>query len=325
MARNISEETRLLTKASKFYYDQGLTQREIADRLHISRSTVSRLLQRARDIGIVQITVHAPPGMHPDLEYQLESKFGLKEAVVVEASDPVSHDGVVRDIGATAADYLRRTLNDGDVIGVTWGTTLNAMVAALHPSEKKDVHVVQILGGLGPPEADEHATALCTRMARYLDSKLTLLPAPGIVENQQAKEIILSDTYVQRAFDMIPLVNVAYVGIGAPTPHSVVMRDGTIMSEDEVEALKAKGAVGDIALRFFDRYGQPVASELNDRVIAVTLDEIKGIEHVVGIAGGPAKTDVIRGALLGGLVDVLITDHATATRVLETSTTKLTT
>ncbi len=307
----------MLAKVSRLYYEQELTQREIADRLRVSRSKVSRLLQRARDRGIVQITVLSPPGMYPELEYQLESRFGLKEAIVVEGSDPSSHAGVVKDIGAAAADHLQRTLNEGDIVGITWGTTMNAMVAALQPSNTQDIHVVQLLGGLGPPEAEEHATDLCRRMARLLNSELTLLPAPGIVESQPAKEVILSDGYVQRALQLFPEVTAAYVGIGAPTPTSVVMRHGTIMSQVELDALWDKGAVGDIALRFLDEHGNPVPSELDRRVIGITLEQLKQIELVVGVAGGPEKDAVIQGALLGKLIDVLITDHATAVRVLE--------
>ena len=314
-------DLRLLSKVSKLYYEQGLTQQEAADRLCLSRSKVSRLLQQARDVGIVQITVLSPSGVYPDLEYQLESKFGLQEASVVEATEPASQEAISREIGIAAANYLQRTLADGDIIGISWGTTLNAMVAALQPQETRNVHVVQIIGGLGLPEAEFHATDLCRRMAHTLNSKLTLLPAPGIVESQQAKETILADGYVQRALDLISEITVAYVGIGAPTPTSVVMRDGSIMGQAELDDLLSKGAVGDIALRFFDANGQPIHSELDDRVIGITLEQLKQIERVVGVAGGPEKDAVIRGAILGGLINVLITDHATATRLLEQAST----
>jgi len=307
----------LLSKVSKLYYEQGLTQQEIADKLLLSRPKVSRLLKQARNLGIVQITVLSPPTIYPDLEAELESKFGLQEVIVIETTEPNSQEAVSKEIGIAAADYLQRTLRDGDIIGISWGTTLNAMVSALQPRETRDVHIVQIIGGLGPPEAEVHATDLCRRMAHALSGKLTLLPAPGIVDRQQVKKVILSDSHVQRALDLIPHINVAYVGIGAPTPTSVLMRDGSIMSQDELNDLLTKGAVGDIALRFFDANGQPIHSELDERVIGITLEQLKQIERVVGVAGGPEKDAVIRGALLGGFINVLITDHVTAMRLLE--------
>ena len=311
------QDLRLLSKVSKLYYEQELTQQEIADTQLLSRSKVSRLLQRAQDAGIVHITVLPPPGIYTDLEYQLENKFGLREVIVTEATELTSQEAISKEIGLAAADYLHRTLRDGDIIGVSWGTTLNAMVSALRPQETQDVHVVQIIGGLGPPEAEVHATDLCRRMGHALRSRLTLLPAPGIMDSQQAKEVILCDSYVQGALDLIPDINVAYIGIGAPTPTSVIMRDGSIMSQAELDDLLNQGAVGDIALRFFDADGQPIHSELDDRVIGITIEQLKQIERVVGVAGGPEKDAVIRGALLGRLIDVLVTDHATAMRLLE--------
>jgi len=317
MPRRLSrQDLRLLVKVSKAYYEQGLTQQEIADRLHQSRSRVSRLLREARDTGIVQITVVPPKNTHPDLEVQLETTFRLQEAVVIEVAEQSSDEAISREIGMAAAAYLQRTLMDGDIIGISWGTTLNAMVSALQPQETRDVHVVQIIGGLGPPEAEVHATDLCRRMVRALGSKLTLLAAPGIVDSQQVKEVILRDSHVQTVFDLFSHINVAYVGIGAPTPDSVVMRDGTIMTQAELNGLLAKGAVGDIALRYFDARGQPVHSDLDDRVVGITLEQLRRIDRVVGVSGGQQKHAVIRGALLGGLIDVLITDQVTAQRLL---------
>ncbi|UCC65171.1 MAG: sugar-binding transcriptional regulator [Anaerolineae bacterium] len=311
------KDLRLLSKVSRSYYEQGLNQQEIADRLRVSRSKVSRMLQQARDVGVVQITVLSPPSIYPDLEYRLESRFGLQEAIVVEVTAPASQEAVSREVGPAGADYLQRTLAAGDVIGVTWGSTLNAMVSALQPQVAHDVQVVQMLGGLGPPEAEVHATDLCRRMARALKGGLTLLPAPGIVDSQQVKEAILSDSHVQRAMDLIPQISVAYVGIGAPTPTSVVVRDGSIAGQAELDDLLNRGAVGDIALRFFDAEGRPIHSGLDARVIGITLEQLKGIDRAVGVAGGPEKAAAIRGALLGGLVNVLITDYATAARLLQ--------
>ncbi|HEY63533.1 MAG TPA: sugar-binding transcriptional regulator [Caldilineae bacterium] len=309
-------DVRLLSKVSKLYYEQFLTQQQIADKLHLSRPKVSRLLKQARDEGIVQITVRSPSGIYPDLEYQLEQKFGLREVVITETPDPTSQEITTREVGIAAAEYLQRMLRDGDVIGVTWGTTLHSMVAALQPLALRDVHVVQLLGGLGPPESEVHATELCRRLARLLGAGLTLLPAPGIVDSLQAKEAILSDSHVQRAFEMIDRVNVAFVGIGSPTPTSVVMRDGSILTQEELQELRRRGAVGDIALRFINAEGEPIRSDLDNRVIGITLDQLKRIKCVVGVAGGPEKEAVIRGALLGGYLKVLVTDHITAMRLL---------
>lgn len=313
------DELRLLTKTSKLYYEQGYTQQEIADHLRISRPKVSRLLQQARDEGIVHITVATPPGVHADLERQLEALYGLQEAVVVEEEDWESPESVARAIGAAAAQYLRHTLRDGDVIGISWGATLNAMTDALPPLTAPNTHIVQLVGGLGPPEAEVHATEIVRRMARKLGCKLTLLPAPGILDSQEATQVMMADRHITHAFDMMGHIHVAYVGIGAPVPDSVLARSGWIVTPETLAELKELGAVGDIALRFFNVQGQPVVYEMCDRILGITIEQLKGIERVVGVSGGPEKRQAVLGALEGRLIHVLITDFMTAGDLLAQS------
>ena len=312
-----AEDVRLLTKVSKLYYEEGLLQDEIVARLNLSRSKVSRLLQQARDEGIVRITVLEPAGVYADLENSLENRYRLQEAIVVEAHQPDSQDVVSREIGIAAARFLARNIQPNDTVGISWGSTLNEMVEHLEPMSLPNVQVVQIIGGLGRPESEIHATDLCRRMAHRLGCMMTLLPAPGIVDDQITRKVYLSDSHVQRAINQFPAIREAYVGIGSPDPDSVVMRDGYILSQDEMEQLLSKGAVGDIALRYFDAYGLPVRSEIDQRVIGMDLEELSRVERVIGVTGGPQKTAAILGALRGRLIDVLITDHVTALRLLE--------
>ena len=318
MAHSTSaEEIRLLTKVSKLYYEERMRQDEIVSRLNLSRSKVSRLLQQARDEGVVRITVFEPSGIYTDLETKLEKRYHLQEAIVVEAHQPENQAIVSREIGVAAASYFARTVRSDDTIGISWGSTLNEMVEELEPMDLPNVQVVQIIGGLGRPESEMHATDLCRRMARRLNCKMTLLPVPGIVDDQNTRAAFLSDSHVQNAINLFSKIRLAVVGIGAPSPDSVVMRDGEILSSDEMENLVRLGAVGDIALRYFDAYGESVNTELDQRVIGMGLAELAKVERVVGVTGGPWKKSAILGALRGNLINVLITDHVTATHLLE--------
>jgi DNA-binding transcriptional regulator LsrR (DeoR family) len=309
-------DLRLLSKVSKLYYEQKLTQQEISERLRLSRPKVSRLLQQAEDEGIIQISVLSPPGSFAPLEQQLETRFGLQEAVVIEISNASSQEAVSKQIGIAAANYLQNTIQDGDIIGIFWGVTLNAMISTLQPCQANNVHVVQMIGGLGPPEAEEHATDLCRRMSRLLNSKLTLIPAPGLVDHPGVKKVLLEDSHVQHAFQMFSQINLAFIGIGSASPNSFIMQNH-ILSQAELEHLRSLGAVGETALRFFDAEGQAISSDVDDRVIGIPLHELRQIKRVVGMAGGSQKEEVIRAALAGGLIDVLITDHGLAERLLQ--------
>jgi len=309
-------DLRLLSKVSRLYYEQNLKQSEISERLRLSRPKVSRLLQRALEEGVVKISVHSHPGVYAELEDRLESFFHLQEVVIVDVTDPDSQDSVSYELGVAAASYFQNTIQDKDIIGLAWGSTLSCMVNAFQFMDVKDTHVVQMIGGLGMPESEVHATSLVRRLTLMLNSKLTLLNAPGIIDNIDVKDVILSASYMQDVLHLFSKINVAYVGIGAPTGDSVMMKDGAIMSQADLDALLQKGAVGDIALRFFDINGQPVITDLDSRVIGISLDQLKKIPRVVGVAGGPQKHQVVAGALKGGFIDVLITDEQTARFVL---------
>ena len=311
-------DLRLLSKVSKLYYEQKLTQQEISERLRLSRPKVSRLLQQAHEEGLVQITVLSPPGGYADLEQALEQRFGLQEAVITEVEPSSPQEVVSRQIGIVAAEYLYRTIQDGDVIGIFWGVTLNSMINALKPCSTCDVHVVQMVGGLGPPEAEEHATGLCRRMAQLLNGRLTLLPAPGLVDNADVREVYLSDSHVRKAFEMFEHIDIAFLGIGAASPTAWIMQNG-VLTLEELQGLVRQGAVGETALHFFDAQGQLIPSSIEDRLIGISLEQLKRIPRLVGMAGGHEKHHVIRAALQGGLVNVLITDQLTAQYLLSTS------
>jgi len=317
MPRRKSVDYRLLLKVSKLYYEKGYTQQQIGERLNLSRPKVSRLLQQAEDVGIVKINIIPQPGVYTNLEDKLEAKYGLREAVVVGVSEPNSQISVSREVGAAAAGYFSRTMSSPCIIGISWGTTLCAMVDAIPAIDCHGSHVVQLVGGLGKPESEAHATYILRRLVAQTESKLSVLLVPGIVDSTEVKKAFLSDSHVQEIFKLFPKIMVAYVGIGAPTPDSVVMRDGSIISQKELDTLKSKGAVGDVCLRFFDKDGQAVHSEADDRVMGISLEELKRIDRVVGVTGGPKKLGAIRAALKGKIINVLVTDHLSAKRVLE--------
>ena len=307
----------MLVKVSRFYYEDGLNQDAITARLGLSRSKVSRLMAQARETGVVQINVVAPPGLFLDVESQLEERFGLQEALVVEAQPGDSQNLVSRSIGSAAAGYLVRAIGPRSTIGMCWGSTLRYMAAGLTPQRYPNAQVVQIIGGLGQPDAEVHATELCRGVSRSLGCRLTLLPVPGIVADQRTREALLSDVHVQRAIGALDELDIAFVGIGAPTPNSVTMRDGSIISRSELDGLLRKGAVGDIALRYYGADGQCIESDINDRIIGISLEQLEKAPKVVGVSGGPDKLSAIRAALRGQLINVLITDSVTAEKLLE--------
>jgi DNA-binding transcriptional regulator LsrR (DeoR family) len=314
---NVDENARILQKVSRLYYESNLTQQEIANNLRLSRPKVSRLLQQAREQQIVQIKIISLPENYGELENKLEQKYGLKEVVIVHVDD-VSPTSIVNKLGVAAAGYLNRVIQDGDWLGFTWGGSLSVLADSLSPDDKENVRVIQMVGGLGEPNAETHALDIAKRVAIAMKANLTLLPAPGIVSSLEVRQILLADKSVKQAIEMAPKVNIVFVGIGAPEPESLIIQ-ANIMSWDEMKQLVDQGAVGDIGLHYFDINGNPVLSEVENRVIGVGLEAFREIPHAVGVAGGSKKLNAILGAIRGKYINTLITDQTTAQQLLDYS------
>lgn len=312
------DELRLMTKIARLLYEENQTQSQVAQRLGLSQSTISRLANRAREEGIVKITVSVPQGVHANLEQALIRRYGLRDVVVVDCAEDADEERIQHDIGAAAAYYVQSTLGENEVIGLSsWSATLLAMVDALHPlTRRKNDHaaprVVQILGGVGNPAAAVHAARLTGRFADLVQGTAVYLPAPGIVASPATLQAFLADAYVAEAMQLFHQVTLALVGIGAVEPSPLLAHSGNIFTETELNLLRQSGAAGDILLRFFDENGSPVQTELNERVVSMTLEQLKQVNRAVGVAGGSRKYAAIRGALLGGWINVLVTDRLTS-------------
>lgn len=315
-----ADRERLLVKVSRFYYEHELTQSQISERLRLSRQKVQRLLKEAHQAGIVQITIRPVIGAFPELERKLEDRFGLQESVVIETTDFYDQFVVAREVGVGAADYLRRVVQSQDSLVISWGGSLLGLVNALSGGSRRadldGIRVIQGLGGLGDPNKEVHAADLTRRLAQVFGGEAVLLPTPAVAGTRKARDTYIEDPFVSNVLEQAKSANLAVMGIGAPRLDSILIREGRIVTEQDLETLKNNGAVGDINLRFFDENGKLVQSNFDRRVIGLTLDEIKRIERVIGVAGGAAKVSAIRGALAGRLLDVLVTDQITAQQVL---------
>lgn len=323
MAR--SDELRLVAKVARLYYERGKKQGEIAKMLDISQPTCSRLLKRALAEKIVRISVTAPAGTCLELEEALQSRYGLKEALVVDAEE--DEEQILRGLGMAAAYYLETTLKPEDVVGISsWSATLLAMVDAMSPPAAQPtpgrVRVVQILGGVGSPAAEAHATHLTQRLARLMGADAVFLPAPGVVGSREARRVLLEDGFVKKALAQFGRVSLALVGIGAVKPSRLLASSGNVFEAGELAALRERGAVGDVCLRFFDASGAPVVSELDGRVIGMELSQLRRVARSVGVAGGRRKFMAVLGALRGRWINVLITDRLTAERLLRETVTE---
>jgi DNA-binding transcriptional regulator LsrR (DeoR family) len=310
-------ELRLIARVAQMYHVEGRRQAEIASHLRLSQASVSRMLKRAEEEGIVRTTVASPPGTYGELETGLRERYALPEAIVVECAE--DRDGAIMSrIGEAAAHFLETTMQRDEVIGVSsWSETILKMVDNIHPMKTGAAkYVVQTLGGMGNPAVQTHATHLTTRLAKLTGAEPRLLTSQGVAQSREAKLVMLGDPYVRETMDLFSRISLAFIGIGAIEPSRMLATSGNVFSERELKELADAGAVGDMSLRFFDGEGRPVKTPLDERVIGIDLNELRAVDRVVGCAGGRGKTAAIAGALRTGVLSVLITDKFTAARLL---------
>jgi DNA-binding transcriptional regulator LsrR (DeoR family) len=304
---------------ARLYYQEGQSQQQIAVALGISRSNVSRMLTMAVDVGIVQIRIIDPAGRDQDLEARLRTAFGLRDARVALAGSgaPGAHDALA-GVGVQAAALLLESLSDGTTAALSWGTALQSMVWACTPEREYAASLVQLVGGLSSIANEISGQELVRELASRLGSATyRYLHAPAVLATQEARDSLLAETSVHQTLDLARRADIAFVGVGTPTHgSSAAVLDSLHLSAREAKAFWARRPVGDIAARYFDAEGLPIGGPVQDRVLAVTVEDLLKIPTVVGVAAGRVKAQGVLGALRGRLVDVLVCDDGLARALL---------
>ncbi len=305
-----------MTRVAQRYHVDGQRQSAIAKDLSMSQATVSRMLKRALEEGIVRISLNVPQGTYPDLEAGLRSKYEIAEAIVVDCSED-REAAVMSRIGEAAAHFLETTIQNNEVIGISsWSQTIVKMIDNVHPmTQGKAKSVVQTLGGIGNPNIQKHATQVTTRLAQLTGAESIILQAPAVAASREAKIILLGEKFVREATEQFENITLAFIGVGAVEPSDMLAQSGNIFSEPELKQLADRGAVAELSQRYINSEGGQVLTPLNERVIGMTLTQLNDVPRVVALAGGKSKTQAIDATLKSGVINILITDRFTAERL----------
>jgi DNA-binding transcriptional regulator LsrR (DeoR family) len=304
----------LLVKAARMHLLDGRSQGDIARALGTSRSNVSRLLKTARAAGMVEVRIQAGHGRDGDLEHALTEHFGLAD-VRVTAFRP--HQDVLADAGGLAAEWLDDTLQDGQVLALSWGTMLQAVVSAVSIGQRHTVKVVPLVGGLSTGESLVTGEELVRELADRLGATYLYLHAPALLHSETACEALLAEPSIDHVVARARSADIALVGIGTMGSGSTLqVLDGLRLSAAQHEEFLSQNPVGNTCCRFFDAVGRPIGGAVHNRVLAVELDDLRRIPMVVGVAAGLEKTPGVLAALRGGIVDALIVDACLAHSLL---------
>lgn len=310
----IVDNRRVLVKVAQMYYEEGATQSEIAEKIGVSRSLVSKYLTKARELGIVEIIIH-DEGIHQfsQLERKVERLYGLREVVCIES---VGQESSKKQLGEAAAEFLLRVIKDEQIIGFSSGTTLYEIVKAIHsPQMFPSLKIVPLVGGVGNERVDIHSNYIVAKAGSALQASCELLHIPVMVDTKEAKEVLMRQPSIKNIFNLAEQSNIAVVGIGGSPEHSTMVQ--SYLGSEHQKITEDTRIVGDICYHFIDKFGKPILNEWNERVISIELEKLKKIPLVIGVASGLEKANAIKAALDGNLLDVLITDEVTATALVE--------
>ncbi len=309
-----SQNDLLATVASMYYIDE-MTQNAIAEELGVSRVKVYRLLKQARDENVVEVFINWPLRRDEELEARLTDVFGLQAALVLQASSQARVSPLVQ-LGQLAARFLEERLDAGATLAVCLGRTTYEAIQAIRPNFRVHVNVVQALGSMPSTMGELDSAALARQLADRLGGEVRYLSSPFMAESADDARILRSQRDIRRTLDAARSADLALLGIGTVDPaRSTLVKTGFV-SEQELLALAADDVVGDIAGQLFTQDGRSEPTDINDRVIGLSLDDLRAIPTTIAVAMGEQKTASILGALRSGVVDVLGTDDRTARAVL---------
>ena len=314
--RKIIDNERIIIKVCDMYFNGMKKQSEIAKELNISRPTVSRMIDIAKEKGIVKILISDLSGRNYfSLERKLEEKFNLKEVIIVDTKED---DKEQKDeMGKATANFLERIVKEGSIVGVSMGTTISCI--AKHISgyySYRKLQFIPMIGGVGQVATELHSNSIVESLAKSFGAKYQFLHIPAMVSSKHIKEELMKDDYIKNIFDKVNKMNIALLGIGSISEDSTVIHTGYFES-NQYEELKNSGAVSDICMNILDANGDPSKFDINNNIISVDINRLKMTEYSIGIAGGSKKEDAILSVIRGGFINVLVTDVNCAKQLLE--------
>lgn len=307
---NVSdEEMFLMIKISNYYYNDDLNQSKIAEIVGINRVQVNKLLKKAKQIGIVKINIINKLEESKDISSQIKEKSKLNE-VIISPYIGLSQKENIQAIGEKAASYIANLIRDEKLIGLGWGTSIYDMVMSLNPDMPCHFTAVPLIGGVGETNPILSMNTMVRVFAEKFKANWIPLDIPFIVEDKKIKDSLFANPIVKRVIDAWNKLDMAIVGISSDIEHSPLLKNG-FLGKEQLISLEKRGYVGGILNHFFDNSGNICLPEIENKLINISLEQIKKTNKVIAIAGGVEKVNSIITAIKSGFINILITDSET--------------
>ncbi|WP_010632425.1 sugar-binding transcriptional regulator [Sporolactobacillus vineae] len=312
------DKKKLLTKVAYLYYIKGATQTEISNELNIYRTTISRMLKKARSEGIVDIQIH---DFNPDifeLESRLQKRFKMRDVVVVPTRSEDTETEKADKLAEEAAYYLKHLINGQQTVGFSWGETLAGLIGKLKGNKQTGATFVPLVGGPSHVNARFHVNAIIYDLSKYFGGECIFINAGAIQDSKLLRDGITKSQGFQKFYELWNHLDIAVFGIGGPLgieSHTSIWRD--FLTQADQHSLSHHHAIGDCCCRFFDSDGRLIKEGLYNRTIGIDPELLKNVPHSIGVARSAAKAPSIRAFMKTGMMNTLITDDETARKILE--------
>jgi len=320
MVDDAGEQKRLrdALHAAQLYYQQDLTMEAIGNELRVSRSSVSRLLQLARDMGIVDIRVHQPTDEPRRIERALRERFGVR-GYLVPVPERVSHIERLERVTRTAARMLGEFFRSNMIMGVAWGSTITTLSRHLVPTETTNSEIVQLNGaGNDHTSGVVYSSEILSRFGQAFHAGVQYFPVPAFFDNPQTKQLLWAERSTRRVLDLQQRMDIALFGLGSMTaevPSQVYT--GGYLSKADIAQLQREGIVGDVATVFFRADGSSSDIAVNQRSSGPPLDTIRQAPRRLCVVSGQRRLEALRGGLAAELITDLIVDTPTARMLVD--------
>lgn len=301
----------LMASVARRYYIDGRSKVEIAAEFGLSRFTVARLLHAARESGLVRIEIQHQGEIDVDLSVRLRDRFGLQHSVVIDTPDDDAAS-LRGHLGRAAAGLLAEIITPQDVLGLAWARAVSAMARALPPLP--GTPVVQLTGALSLPDGPDTSVDVVREVASASGGAAHVFYAPFTVPDAATARALRGQPEVARAFAQLPRVTKAVAGVGLWKPGQSTLYDA--LSEDDRAALRHLGVCADVSGVFLSADGEPIRTELSERMIGIDAEQMRAIPEVVVVPYGEAKAPAVRAALGSGIVGGIVTHTGLARAVL---------
>ncbi len=309
-----SQELNMLIDVSTRYYLKEQTQQQIANDLYLSRPTVSRILKKAREEGVVTIRVNYPTDNITNLRQRILNEFPVKKVYIAQSLS--TEEKTLNEICKLAADVLYDHLHDGCSLAISWGRSVRRTIKYLRKKKLEDTSVVEMFGSVSYEFEDSNSNRIGSELSEKIGATFYPISAPLFVKSMDLKRGLVDTPIIKNSLDKLKEVDFLITGLSSIDTINYHSIWDVYMEDNIKEIIEKSGAKGFICAKFFDKDGEFLDIDLNKQVIGICNESIKN-KNLICISGGSSKVEAIRIALKSGMIDTLVSDELTLQKVLE--------